>query len=298
MSGYRDAAYVASLSEFGKPRPLPASGGWLLERTVPGGSRQDLMGPYPIFTCSDWSALPADVDALEDAVSVVLVADALADAGDVLREAFPDRVAAFKRHFVCDLTRPRALPAHHRRHLRRAGAAVDVEVCARPADRLEDWTRLYAVLVERHRLAGIQAFSHGAFARQLAVPGLLAVRAVRDDETVGMALWFQDGADAWYHLAAYSDEGYAVSASYALFAVALDVLRDRGVTRVDLGGSAGVRSQDDGLARFKRGWADDERFAHLCGRILDRRAYERLSEGRAGDWFPAYRASDRDLAVR
>jgi hypothetical protein len=297
VSGYRDAAYVASLSEFGHPRPLPASGGWLLERAIPAGF-QDLMGPYPIFTCSDWPALAADVEALEDAVSVVLVADALADAGDVLREAFPDRVVAFKRHYVCHLARPRALPAHHRRHVRRAAATVDVEVCPRPVERLDDWARLYAVLVERHGLAGITAFSRTGFARQLAVPGLLAVRAVRGEETVGMALFFQDGPDAWYHLAAYSEAGYAVSASYALFAVALDALRDRGVRRVDLGGSAGARSQDDGLARFKRGWADDERFAHLCGRILDRPAYERLSEGREDDWFPAYRAPDRDLAVR
>jgi hypothetical protein len=299
VSGYRDAAYVASLSEFGTPRALPCSGGWLLERAVPGASRLDLMGPYPVFTCADWPALPEDVERVEDAVSVVLVADALAevDAG-VLRAAFPDRVVPFKRHHVCHLERPRSLPAHHRRHVRRASAAVEVDVCARPAEHLADWTRLYGALADRHRLTGIRAFSRTAFARQLAAPGLLAVRAVRDEQTIGMALWFQDGPDAWYHLAAYSPAGYAVSASYGLFAVALDVLRDRGVLRVDLGGSAGASSREDGLTRFKRGWADDERVAHLCGRILDHRAYERLSGRREGEWFPAYRSSDRDLAVR
>ena len=55
-----------------------------------------------------------------------------------------------------------------------------------------------------------------------------------------MALWFEDAPNAHYHLAAYSPEGYEVSASYALFAAAFDHLRERGVRRVELGGGAGA----------------------------------------------------------
>jgi GNAT acetyltransferase-like protein len=283
--------YAASLSEFGRPQPLPRSGGWLLEREIAGGAGRDLMGAYPLFGCADWAALPEDLEELDGPISVVVVADPLAEVGEVeLRRAFPDRVVPFKRHQVRDLDAGHTLPEHHRRHLRRAAEAVEVEVCADPLARLDDWLALYATLVERHGLTGIQAFSREAFERQLALPGLLAVRAERAGAAVGMALWLTDGPDAWYHLGAYSDAGYEVSASYAVFAVALGELRERGVRRVDLGGAAGAADADDGLTRFKGGWATEERVAHLCGRVLDREAYDRLAAGADTAWFPAYRA--------
>lgn len=299
--GYADAGYAASLSAFGVPRRLPLSGGWLLERPLPRGAGRDLIGPYPLFACPNWPGLAADLDDLDDSlVSVVLVADPLAGIGEPeLRRAFPDRLVPFKRHQVRDLDEPADLPAHHRRHVRRSSGAVEVEVCAEPLERLDDWSRLYAGLAARHRLVGIRAFSRAAFRRQLELPGLIAMRAEREGETVGMALWFEDAPNAYYHLGAYSPEGYEVSASYALFAAALDHLRDSDVRWVDLGGPAGAGSRDDGLVRFKRGWASEERTAYLCGRVLDRAAYARLAGRHPGgppEWFPAYRAADRDLA--
>jgi hypothetical protein len=230
------------------------------------------------------------MDGLDDAVSVVLVADPLADAGEPeLRRAFPDRVVPFKRHHVRDLEAAASLPEHHRRHVRRSSRALEVEVCANPLEHLEDWSALYAELADRHALTGIRAFSREVFRKQLALPGLVAVRADRGGATVGIALWLEDAPNAWYHLAAYSAEGYEVSASYALFAVALDHLRDLGVGRVDLGGAAGTADADDGLTRFKRGWATYQRTAYLCGRVLDREAYDRLAGEGVSDWFPAYR---------
>jgi hypothetical protein len=297
VSGYADFRYAQSLAEFGEPRALPLSDGWLLERPVPGGGADDLMGPYPLFACSNWAGLPADLEALEgQAVSVVLVADPLGGADERdLERAFPDLMRPYKRHHVLDLDRPWRPPEHHRRHIRRAAAASEVEVCADPVSRLDDWTRLYAGLAEHHGLAGIRAFSRAAFARQLALPGLVAVRAERDGETVGMALWLEDAPTAHYHLAAYSPEGYEVSASYAIFDRALRHLRARGVSWVDLGGSPDA-GPADGLERFKRGWASGERTAYLCGRVLDRAAYERLAAGRATEWFPAYRAAESNGA--
>jgi hypothetical protein len=297
VSRYADAGYARSLIEFGEPRALPLSEGWLLERPVPGGDGRDLMGPYPLFACRDWAALASDLEALEgSAVSVVLVADPLggADAGD-LRRAFPDLMRPYKRHYVRDLEQPGNMPLHHRRHIRRAAAALDVVVCTDPTLQLDDWTRLYSGLAERHGLVGIRAFSRAAFARQLGLPGLVAVRAERNGATVGMALWFEDAPDAHYHLAAYSPEGYEVSASYAIFEHALHHLRARGVRWVDLGGSTGTGSATDGLERFKRGWASGARTAYLCGRVLDRAAYERLAAGLSREWFPAYRVAERDL---
>ena len=197
--------------------------------------------PIPLFSCADWSGLASDLDELEGAaVSVVVVADPMSGVGEPeLRRAFPDHLVQFKRHHVRDLDQPVELPVHHRRHIRRASDAVEVEVCAEPVRYLDDWVSLYARLVERHGLTGMPAFSRAAFRRQLELPGMVAVRAERDGETVGMALWLEDAPNAYYHLAAYSPAGYEVSASYALFAAAFDRLRELGVRRVDLGGAAG-----------------------------------------------------------
>lgn len=301
LRGYSNPGYAASLSEFGLPRPLPRCGGWVLEREVAGTPARDLMGPYPLFRCADWSAIPADLEDIDDSiVSLTLVLDPLAGIGESdLRRTFPDHVVPLKRHLVRDLDEPASLPAHHRRHVRRASEAVDVEICAEPLEHLDDWVRLYAELVQRYRLTGLRAFSREAFRRQLALPGVVAVRAERHGVTVGMTIWFEDPPNAYYHLGAYSREGYEVSASYALFALVLEQLRDHGVRWVDLGGAAGAGSGGNGLVRFKTGWASGHRTAHLCGRILNRSVYERLTEragGSATDWFPAYRADDRDLA--
>lgn len=297
--GYSRGDYARSLSEFGVPRLLPLSGGWVLERPIPGTSAHDLVGPYPLFTCSSWSDLAADLEGLgESLVSVVLVADPLGGAAEQeLTRAFPDRLVVFKRHLVRDLDEPARLPTHHRRHIRLASDAVDVEVCTDPAEHLDDWVRLYSGLVARHGLVGIRAFSAESFRRQLALPGLVAVRAERNGVTVGMTLWFEDAPNAYYHLGAYSEEGYEVSASYALFVAALEHLGELGVRWVDLGGTP-EGATEDGLVRFKRGWASGERAAHLCGRILNHSAYAQLAErgpAAASGWFPTYRATDRDF---
>jgi hypothetical protein len=255
---------------------------------------RDLLGPYPLFACRNWGGLAADLESVDHhAVSVVLVPDPLAEPPEPeLRRAFPDLMREFNRHRLRDLEREWKPPSHHRRHIRRAAAALEVEVCDEPAHHVDDWTRLYGDLVAKHDLVGIRAFSRASFERQLALPGMVAVRAEREGRTVGMTLWIAEPPIAHYHLAAYSAEGYATSASYALFELTLRHLRDRGVRLVDLGGAP-----SEGLARFKDGWANDERTSYLCGRVLDRAAYERLSRGHGNHWFPAYRAGDRDLGA-
>ncbi len=296
--GYAQAGYARSLSDFGVPRALPRCGGWVLERAIAGTSARDLMGPYPLFACADWSRLSDDVDELgDDMVSLTLVVDPLADVeASALKRSFPDLVQPLNHHFIHDLEQRTGPTAHHRRDVRRAARAVEVETCEEPLERLDDWVRLYAQLVERHGLAGLSAFSRESFRQQFALPGLVALRAERKGRTVGMTLWLEDGSNAYYHLAASSAEGYEVGASYALVAAALEHLREHGVRWVDLGGAPAAASPSDGLACFKRGWATGERPVHLCGRILDRSVYAQLAGGgQASTWFPQYRAAERHV---
>jgi hypothetical protein len=298
--GYGDPRYAASLAEFGVPLALPACGGRLLERPIPGTARRDAIGPYPLFACPSWDALPEDLEALEGRlVTVGLVPDPLtAPPRRALEAAFPDRVAPYKDHLVRDLDAPHQLPAHHRRRVRRAVRSVSVEIVADARRYVREWSELYGGLVARHGLTGIRAFSAHAFREQLALPGLAAVRAERDGATVAMTLWMVDPPYAYYHLGASSAAGYAVAASYAAFASAFEELRSRDVRWVDLGGAAGLGGGQDGLLRFKAGWANERRTAYFCGRILDRRAYAALVSrtGTTGSgWFPAYRAAVGDL---
>lgn len=297
MTGYRHPVYARSLRDIGDPRHLPRSGGWILERPIGVDGLRDAMGTYPLFDCRNWSGLPADLEELGGRmVSVTVVPDPLAGFGgpDALREAFRDLVRPFKTHYVRDLSRPVEPSRHHRRNVRRALERGVVERCDDPSLHLDEWATLYAALVDRHDIEGPAAFSRRAFEKQLRVPGIEAFRARREGTTVGMTLWYVGDGRAHYHLGAYDAAGYELGASFALFQVALEHLRERGVLRVDLGGGAGLEDDPaDGLARFKRGWATGTRKALLCGRILDPGAYGRLApDTDVGGYFPAYRARE------
>lgn len=302
MTGYLSRQYAESLKEFGVPYQLPTSKGWILKRPIPGYEFRDAMGCYPIFVCADWTALDADFTSLESEKEIVCLAVVTDPFGDydesLLERCFQDRVIPFKQHYVVDLTQDMDtfVASHHRRNARRALSVVQVEECATPGEFLEQWTRLYSNLVERHGITGIPAFSQESFERQLSVPGIVAFRALYNGTTAGMLLWYTQGDRAYYHLGAYSPEGYEVRASFALFSRSIEYFAERDFRWLNLGAAAGARNPaDSGLARFKQGWSTGTRTAYFCGRIFDRRLYQEIVNA-AGmtrtDYFPAYRQGE------
>jgi len=253
------------------------------------------MGCYPFFSCLDWSSLAADLDDLpEDVIALVLVADPLGELGpESLRDCFKDLVRPFKEHFVVDLRRDpqEFVSASHRRQARKALCTVSVERCAYPQQHRAEWLHLYETLCTRHEIRGMRAFSPQAFAAQLAVPGLVMFRATHEEATVGITLWYQHGNVGVYHLGAYSTPGYELHASYGLFWFAITHFAREGLGWLNLGGGPGASTQaDDGLVRFKRGWATGSRTAYLCGRVVDGRTYDLITRGKQDtNYFPAYR---------
>lgn len=297
-TGYAHPDYAASLAEFGDPRHLPTADGWILERTIPGTDRRDAMGPYPLLLVGDASRLADDLDALVDhLVSVVAVTDPFGPIAPDSRCGF-DTVMPFKAHFVTDLSRPieEIVRRSHQANVRRAHRHVDVTLVDDPPSRLDVWLDLWSTLCDRHAISGMRAFSPAAFARQLAIPGLVMFEARRDDEVVGLDLWYVHGDVAHGHLVAFSDEGYRLRASYASkWAVLHHFAADPAVRWLDLGGVPGATDADDGLTSFKRGWATGTRTAHLAERVLDPTAYAALRADRAPagtDYRPAYRAGE------
>jgi Acetyltransferase (GNAT) domain len=304
MTGYASAEYATSLAEFGAPLALPAAGGWLLVRELPGEQACDASGCYPLFRCGNWDGLAGDFRRLPaDLVTVSLVSDPLtAPHRAMLHDLFPDVCYPYKDHYIADLSQPLTsfVAPHHQRNARRAGSAVQVERLENPSDHLAAWNALYAGLIERHAIRGIAAFSAASFLKQMQTPGLVAYRALAGEKIVGMVLWLVSDDVAYYHLAAYSDEGYELKASFALFWQCLEAFAGAGITHVALGSGAGVFAADQGLSRFKQGWSNEKRPAYFCGRILDRERYDDLV-ARGGDgsttFFPAYRAPVRASAA-
>ncbi len=297
-AGYAHRGYAASLAQFGVPVFLPRSRGWILRRRIEGSEHSDAMGPYPLFLCRDWSRLGDDLSDLAlELVSVVVVTDPFAGLDEsALTTAF-DQVTRFKDHFVAELDQAPELfvGRSHRYHARRSLRSVVVDVCEHPGDHLQDWLRLHANLSRRHGISGIRAFSAHAFDEQLKIPGLVMFRARAGGEIVGFDLWYVQGDVAYAHLAAYSELGYRLRASYATKWTMLHYFWDR-VRWVNLAGMSGTAPKEsDGLAAFKRGWSTGTKTTYLCERILQPDVYTALAEDRnaqATPWAPAYRAGE------
>jgi Acetyltransferase (GNAT) domain len=300
MTGYLSPGYAQSLAEFGNPRELPRSGGWVLEREIPGFPFKDAMGCYPIFACRDWSQLHADLADLEDIgtdlVSLSLVTDPFGEyTPTYLRQCFNDVAIPFKEHFIVDLRLNinASVSSHHRRYARKALQKLEVEKPEDPARYLDQWRYLYTALIERHQIKGIPAFSPTSFARQMDIPGIVAFRAVYQGRTIGMLLWYVQGDVGYYHLGAYNSLGYEMRASFALFWSAIEHFAAIGLRWLNLGARAGVNSSEsDGLTRFKGGWATGTRMAYFCGRIFNRTSYLEIVSGMdisPNGYFPAYR---------
>ncbi|MFN7139996.1 MAG: GNAT family N-acetyltransferase [Limisphaerales bacterium] len=297
LLGYSHPAYAQSLAEFGRPRELRQSGGAFLERSIAGTSYSDAMGAYPLFACERWNYLAADLDSLGNRlVSFYAVLDPFCELDETaLRDCFPDLVLPFKTHFVIDFRQPLQVAEHHQRNIRKAGG-IEVQVTNNPSVWLGEWVRLYDNLIHRHQIGDIRRFSACAFSRQLQIPGMVAFRALHGGKTIGMLLFLIQNETVYYHLGAYSSEGYELKASFALFAAAIEHFKSQDMRYLNLGSGAGmVDSPEDGLTRFKRGWANTERTAYFCGRILNREVYASITAARnipETTYFPAYRKGE------
>jgi len=299
-TGYAHPDYAASLAEFGVPRRLPRSGGWMLERGIFGSDLKDAIGAYPLFVCSDWGALAADLDELGSRlVSLCVVPDPFGAfaVGDLPR-LFPDLTRPYKEHAVVDFERPLAISRHHRKCAAQALRHIDVDVFHSDADGsvpdsfLDDWIALHEHLVARHGITGIPAFSRTAFERQLRLPGVVVIRARSGDVTVGAQLWLVHARVAYGHVLALNPDGYRRGAGYALYSAAFDHFRER-VRYCDIGGVPDRATEGaSGLEAFKRGWSPETRTTWLCGRVFDPPRYHALVNARAtgpSRFFPAYR---------
>lgn len=287
---YASETYARSLRHIGDCLPVPEWGCSVLVRPICVGL-SDAIGTYPIAVLNEDADLSAGLSRLFrlGLVSVVLVVDDF-HRPDLQRlaTAFPF-FRAFKTHYIRKPSSdPLALPRHHRRALRRATALTRTDVLDLDVYGAE-WNRLYADLSSRLCLTSVHQFSpeHTNALRHL--PGVKAIGSWIGDELVSAHIWVHHEGSVHSHLGASSKRGYAARAAYAVYAASVEYFRETNI--MNFGGASGPADTNDGLVRFKKGFATSAAQSYLCGAILRPAAYAELVDALPhSHFFPAYRA--------
>jgi len=285
---YADPIYAAAFGV--NSLWVPEWGTPVLVRPIPETSDFDAIGCYPLAALDPEANIKGGLARLGQAglVSVVLVPDPLhSPALPVLEAGFPI-CRPYKTHFILDRSLPRRkLSVSHAHNIRLAKRAC--EVVAMPLQTiLGEWIDLYRNLVRRQGIVGLANFSDGYFETLTRLEGLTTFVALQDGEPVAASLWVRYGDSVYYHLTASSEKGYRTRAVFAIAATAIDHFSD--CAFVHFGGGAGTGNAADGLAYFKRGFANREMLSYICGAVLAPARYERLAAERSSnEFFPSYR---------
>lgn len=286
---YANTRYADALSHVGRAVAVPEWGCPVLARPVSGGA-EDAIGIYPLTALSVDADLSGGLKRLRDLglISVALVPDPISGPSqEVLAGAF-DLVQPLKRHLTINPSAgPYSPSRHHAQYIRRGYRRCRIDSGPlRPW--LDDWGRLYQGLVAHRGVTGAADFPDASFEALADEPALVAFAATVEGRIVGMALWFSHNGVVYNHLTAMDATGYANGASYTLYDSAIRHFEAQGV--INLGGGVGAGPSEGGLFDFKRGFANSEVQALLCGAVLDPLRYEALSGAVETDFFPAYRA--------
>lgn len=288
---YSTPLYAKVLARLGAPLPVPEWSGFVVARPLPGGTQgRDGLGAYPLTPLPARADLGAGLQRLADQglISLVLTPDPLVSPALPTLQAAFDLCRPFKTHFLVDFARGYEPSKHHRERIRRGSRRCRIEQ-VRLADHLADWQALYAGLVEKRAVTGAAAFSAADLAHLAQEPRLVTLAALVDDTPAAMTIWFEHDGVVYNHLTASNEVGYANSAAFALYDAALSHFSGR---VANLGGAAGLTDDPaDGLAAFKRGFANASVQAMLCGAVLHHPRYAELSVGAPPSaYFPSYRA--------
>ena len=291
---YATDAYAQTLFHIGRPVAVPEWGCNVVARPIPGGG-EDLAGCYPIAVLNADADLRGGLARLraEGFVSVTLTLDDFHRPSiEELQNTF-DVVRPFKTHFVHQGPIENYRPGRNHRHkINRSRRSV----ITKPIDLSQyvaAWASLYHDVINKHSLSGMHAFTLASFEMLAQIPGLETIGGFVGNELVSCNTWVTHNGRVHSHLVASNALGYELRAAYAVSDASVTYFRNAEI--VNFGGGAGVEDNaEDGLAQFKRGFGNAQARSYICGAILDRSNYARLTTARnrllPTDYFPAYRA--------
>jgi hypothetical protein len=288
---YQRLRYAEAFGPRFTPLYLPSAQTPVLLRPIQDHNAIDAMGLYPLCAMAPAADLAADMELLraKGAVSLVLVADSFFSPPSTVMQQFFDHHLPFKEHYVCDLRKDDfTYSKHHRYEVRKSHKQCETRVLSL-SDHLDAWYTLYAHLISKHGMTGIQAFSKDYFAKIAALEPIM-IGAFHESELISAHLWFTHEHYAYSHLAASSEKGYELQAAYAVYDSSITHLKSLGIEVIDLGGGAGTNASA-GLSFLKKGFSNDQTMCYVYGKVLDQKMYATLSAKHAPTtFFPAYRS--------
>ncbi|MEM4380264.1 MAG: GNAT family N-acetyltransferase [Thermoplasmatales archaeon] len=292
---YHTFEYASCFKEYSDPVYLERSRVFCLKLTNPYTPFFDLSYCYPFLPIKSLNGLIEDLKNVHGAYQCFY--GVLSPWIQIVEEkeiAEFELFFQYKDHFFTDLNQElwSTLPNTHKRLIKKSEKKVSVNL-AYPNNVLDDWVQLYKNLIRRHQITGLTAFSDQTLRSFLLIPGAFVYAAYLDNQICGIAIFYPHDHLVYYHLAAYSDQGYQVSASYAIFWKAIRDFKQLGFRALHLGGVPGVYASESGLQRFKKGWATGCVRSFFCGKVLNKEQFEltRQMSGSASvtDYFPPYR---------
>ncbi len=287
---YASSVYANSFGSGYEPINMEKAGFYVLKRKIPGTEYYDAMGCYPLTIFENGVDIEKDLKNLKShkIISLVGVTDAFfCPEQESLKKQF-DHVMPFKEHFINDLGIESEYSKHHRYEVRKAQKLCKTKIIEL-SDYIKEWYQLYKMLIEKHSIKGIQAFTENYFS-EIAKLKPITVAAFINDELVSAHIWFEYKGYVYSHLAASSEAGYKSSASYAIYDYSLKMFREKGFKSVDIGAGAGVSDSSSGLTFLKKGFGNKSIMCYIYGKIIDKEIYEKLSKGKSSSYFPEYRA--------
>ncbi|RKG92500.1 GNAT family N-acetyltransferase [Corallococcus terminator] len=195
--------------------------------------------------------------------------------------------------FFVDPKLPLDIKEMHRRHQRRNDRLGFVST-VRPArevswEERQGFLEVYRQTMVRDRACVRYFFSNEYFEEVFASPVVwLATTRAPDGQVASSALVVRSDGLLHYYLGGTADAHLARSPAKNVFGAMIDLSRDLGLP-LHLGGGL---QHGDGLADFKRGFANASARVHTHEIVCEPGVYARLTEGQpSGSFFPAYRAS-------
>jgi hypothetical protein len=218
MTGYLHRLYAKSLSEFGTPVELPQCGGRLLERAIPNSDLKDAIGCYPLFCCTDWTKVPADIQQVKHRyVTISVVPDPFAPITAADLSQYFQLVKPFKKHFIIDASNSsdQHITRHHQYYARRALKQMRVRLVDDPKTCLDEWGMPLPNSDRASPPSRHQGLSKTAFAGQFELTGTGCFSRAKTENCRNASVVYSIRR-CLSHLGASDQEGALLGAAYAL----------------------------------------------------------------------------------
>ncbi len=290
---YNSKIYAECFSELGEIYALKKSGVFCLKLPNQFTPYYDLSYCYPFITPNNCNNLIQDLIEETEFQCFYGVLNPWIEFNNSYE--FFDRAFRYKFHYFVELDEKNIWDKLHSTHKRKIKSSLKhIKVTIeKPENVAEKWVELYENLIKKHNIKGLTKFSPSILKKFLLVPGSKIYSAYVQGDLSGLAVFYELNSIVYYHLAAYSDKAYQVSASYGLFWEAINNFREK-FSILHLGGVSDS-GNTDGLKFFKAGWGSNTIPVYFLAKILNRAKFTETvcisKSEHIKDFFPPYRAN-------